>query len=113
MKASNPKTLRYYQTTSGKTPFLEWLDALKDSRTRHRIRARLDRVSLGNFGDYKVLGDGVCELRLDFGPGYRVYFAEKENTFVILLCAGDKSSQKKDIDTAKRYWYDLLERSHE
>ena len=80
---------------------------------RHRIRRRLDRVEIGNYGDYKSLGDGVYELKLHFGSGYRVYFAEYDDIIVILLCGGDKSTQSKDIEIAKTYWKELLERNNE
>lgn len=113
MKENKKRSLRNYKTQSGKTPFLDWLNTIKDPVVRHRIRRRLDRVELGNFGDYKILDEGVCELRLDFGPGFRVYFAEEGDVIVILLCGGDKSTQEKDIKTAKKYWKELLERSHE
>jgi putative addiction module killer protein len=73
----------------------------------------LDRVEIGNYGDYKALGDGVYELKLHFGSGYRVYFAEDGDIIVILLCGGDKSSQSKDIEVAKAYWKELLERNNE
>ena len=92
---------------------MEWLNSLKDPSTRLRIRRRLDRLELGNLGDCKPVGEGVSELRLSFGPGYRVYFAEQDDIIIILLCAGDKSSQKKDIKTAKIYWHELKERSDE
>ena len=69
---------------------------------------------MGNYGDYKPLGDGICELKFDFGPGHRIYCAEEEGgVIVILLCGGDKSSQVQDIKTAKMYWQELLERNHE
>jgi len=68
---------------------------------------------MGNYGDYKPLGDGICELKFDFGPGYRIYFAEDGDVIVILLCGGDKNSQVQDIKTAKMYWQELLERDHE
>ncbi len=113
MKDIKHRVLRNYITPSGNVPFVDWLSCLKDPVTRHRIRRRLDRVELGNFGDYKPLGDGVCELKFDFGSGYRIYFGEAEDVIVILLCGGDKSSQVKDIKTAKMYWRELLERSHE
>ena len=113
MQKKNNNILRNYVTESGKIPFLDWINSIKDSTTRHRIRRRLDRVELGHYGEYKVLGDGVCELKLDFGPGYRIYFTEQEDIIVILLCGGDKGSQKKDIQTAKMYWRDLLERNYE
>lgn len=113
MKENKKRNLRNYKTPSGKIPFLDWLNAIKDPVVRHRIRRRLDRVELGNFGDYKILDEDVCELRLDFGPGFRIYFAEEGDVIVILLCGGDKSTQEKDIKTAKKYWKELLERSHE
>jgi len=113
MKKNKHKILRNYVTPSGKIPFLEWLNDLKDSGTRLRIRRRLDRLELGNLGDCEPVGEGVSELRLFFGSGYRIYFAEHDDTIIILLCAGDKKSQKKDIKTAKIYWHELKERSDE
>ncbi|MEC4678956.1 MAG: type II toxin-antitoxin system RelE/ParE family toxin [Nitrospirota bacterium] len=73
-------------------------------QTRRRIIQRVTRLESGNYGDYKSLKDGVFELRLSFGSGYRVYCAEDGNTIVILLCGGDKSTQEKDIEAAKAYW---------
>jgi putative addiction module killer protein len=70
------------------------------------IRARLDRVEAGNLGDYKVVGKGVGELRIDYGPGYRVYFGQLGTTVIVLLCGGDKSSQDEDIRQAIEYWTD-------
>ena len=110
MREIKPKQIRFYQAKSGKIPYKEWFDGLKNSKVRHRIRARLDRVELGNLGDYKVLSDGVSELRLAFGSGYRIYFAEQNDYFIILLCGGDKGSQEKDINAARQYWKDLQER---
>lgn len=99
-----PKTLVLYKTHRGKCPFTEWLLALKDSRARAKIRARLERLQLGNLGDCKGVGQGVMELRVPYGPGYRVYFGIEGETLVILLCGGNKSTQPEDINTAKRYW---------
>lgn len=113
MKKSGPKITRFYVAPSGKIPLIEWLEGLKDSATRLRIKRRLDRLELGNFGDCEPVGDGVSELRLFFGSGYRIYFAEKDDTLIILLCAGDKKSQKNDIKLAKTYWQELKERSNE
>lgn len=113
MRTNIHKNLRNYATLSGKVPFLEWLNSLKDPSTRLRIRRRLDRLELGNLGDCEPVGEGVSELRLFFGSGYRIYFAEQDNEIIILLCAGDKGSQKKDIKTAKMYWNELKERSDE
>jgi putative addiction module killer protein len=90
----------------GREPFSEWINALRDIKGRARIRVRLDRVSLGNLGDCCGVGEGVQELRIDYGPGYRVYWAQEGAMIVLLLCGGDKSTQAKDIETAKRYWSD-------
>lgn len=113
MRKNQHKILRNYVTLSGKVPFLEWINGLKDQVIRLRIRRRLDRVELGNLGDCKPVGDGVSELKLNFGSGYRVYFAEQDEIIIILLCAGDKSSQTKNISTAKLYWRELKERSND
>jgi putative addiction module killer protein len=75
----------------------EWFETLKDKRAKAKIDVRIRRVSLGNFGDVRPVGKGVSELRIDYGPGYRVYFTQHGNILVILLCGGDKSSQAKDI----------------
>ena len=78
----------------------EWFEALKDKRAKARIDVRIRRVSLGNFGDVKPVGKGVSELKIDYGPGYRVYFTQLGNILVILLCGGDKSTQAKDVQQA-------------
>ena len=101
---ARPRILQIYVDENGKEPFTQWLNGLKDARTRARIRRRLDRVRLGNLGDYQGVGEGVFELRLFFGPGYRIYFGEIDDTIVLLLCGGDKSTQSKDIKQAQAYW---------
>jgi len=106
-----PQTLKEYVTPDGKNPFRKWLHALRDVRARAKIRVRLNRVRLGNFGDAKPVGGGVSELRISHGPGYRVYFAREGSTVVLLLCGGDKSSQKRDITKAKEYWLDYQRRN--
>lgn len=78
-----------------------WFERLRDLRARGRITARVVRVSLGNLGDAKSVGDGVSELRIDYGPGYRVYFTQRGRRVVLLLCGGDKSTQKRDVARAK------------
>ncbi len=98
-------------TEDGLAPFGEWLASLRDIKARAKIRVRLDRVGLGNFGDCHGVGDGVQELRIDYGPGYRVYFGQVGSTVVLLLCGGDKSTQAKDIEQAKRYWSEYRRRS--
>ena len=82
--------------------FENWLDRLRDRSARYRIQARIDRLAGGNFGDFKVVGGGVQELRIDHGPGYRLYFIRRGNEIVVLLCGGDKASQERDIERAKK-----------
>ena len=82
--------------------FVEWLDNLRDSRARTRIIARLDRMEMGNFGDVRPAGGGVNELRIHYGPGYRVYFVRRGPAVVVLLCGGDKKTQHADIAKAKK-----------
>jgi putative addiction module killer protein len=89
--------------------FSLWLSELRDLEARMRILLRIDRLELGNPGDVAPVGDGVSEMRIHYGPGYRVYFARRGNALVLLLCGGDKSSQSKDIAAAKklaREWKD-------
>ena len=82
--------------------FQKWRIRLKDERIRALIASRLDRLAFGNAGDVKPVGQGISELRIAHGPGYRIYFQRRGNTIIILLCGGDKSTQAKDIKTAKR-----------
>jgi putative addiction module killer protein len=82
--------------------FRKWRLRLKDDRVRALIASRLDRLGFGNAGDVKPVGQGISELRIDYGPGYRIYFQKRGNTIIILLCGGDKSTQAKDIKAAKR-----------
>ena len=103
------KQIIYYKTKSGKCPYLDWYNKL-DSTTKNRIRSRLERVEENNFGDYKKIDSNLSELRFKFGSGYRIYYFEYENTIIILLLAGDKSSQKRDILKAKEYIKDFEER---
>lgn len=96
--------IKLLETDEGKVPFEQWYDSLKDKVTKVRIRRRLDRVELGNFGDTESVGEGIFELRLHFGSGYRVYFARVGNTIIVLIGGGDKSSQNTDIAQAKALW---------
>lgn len=105
-----PYQIDYYKTKNGSTPFREWLEALRDVNGRAKIRVRLDRARLGNLGDHKHLGEGVWELRIDYGPGYRVYFAKEETQLVLLLIGGDKTTQKRDIAQATEYLQDYRRR---
>ncbi|MFM2303737.1 MAG: hypothetical protein RLZZ135_1147, partial [Cyanobacteriota bacterium] len=77
-----------------------------------RIRKRLDRVELGNLGDYKAVGEGVYELKIDYGPGYRVYYTNIDLTIILLLCGGDKDTQANDIEQAKKFWNDFKQREY-
>ena len=100
------KDLIIYRTEDGKEPFIRWRKSLKDRVTVARIDRRLDRMTKGHYGDHKAVGEGVYELRLFFGPGYRIYFAEDGDQLVLLLCGGDKGNQGRDISAAQSYWQD-------
>ena len=104
MRETHPREIRVYQTSSGREPFNEWLNSIRDIETQARIRARLERLEDGNLGDCQSVGEGVFELRIHFGSGYRVYFGQIDNTIILLLCGGDKSSQRRDIERSKIYW---------
>ncbi len=84
------------------TVFGDWLRALRDSQARARIAARTRRLAFGNVGDVRPVGEGVSELRIHHGPGYRVYFVQRGALLILLLCGGDKSTQDRDIEIAKR-----------
>ena len=100
-----------YKTSSGAEPFSDWLLQLKDSRARGVIVERIYRLEKGLFGDSKSVGNGVHELRISFGPGYRVYFAfEYNGNLVLLLLGGDKQTQRRDILLAKTFWRNHKER---
>ena len=102
--------VRRYRTAAGAEPVTEWLAQLEDRKAGARILVRIERMALGNFGDAKALRAGVWELRVDYGPGYRVYFAREGKVAVILLCAGDKRSQDKDIGRAIELWQEYKSR---
>ena len=103
--------LRYYQTSTGEQPFVDWLQGLADRHARSRIEARLARVAVGNLGDVEPVGERVMELRIDWGPGYRVYFSRVGQVIVLLLCGGDKRTQQKDIKRAQKYFEDYKART--
>ncbi len=111
MEAS-PKEIRRYTTSDSTIPYAQWLNSLRDNKAISRIEKRIKRVSLGNLGDYRSVGEGVGELRIDYGPGYRVYFGQVGTTIVLLLCGGDKSTQAEDIRKAKEYWADYEKREN-
>jgi putative addiction module killer protein len=104
------KEIRFYRTRDGKEPFTEWYQSLKDKKLGAQVKSRLERVTLGNYGDYKALGGGVYELRIHYGAGYRLYFSEENEIIVLFLIGGIKSSQLKDIQKARAYLADFRER---
>lgn len=103
-REATPKEVKLYEDADGNSPFADWIEGLRDTMGRKRILARIRRLEQGNYGDCQPVGDGVSELRMFFGPGYRVYFGEENNNIIILLTGGGKDSQQQDIETAKCYW---------
>lgn len=101
--------LRIYATETGRSPYTEWLESLADATTLGRIHTRLARLRTGNRGDHKRLAGGIVELRLDFGPGYRIYLG-RHGDILVILCAGDKRTQSRDIEAARAYYRDYLSR---
>ena len=99
-----------YRREDGREPFTEWLGAVRDKVAQARIRVRLRQVQAGNFGDSEPVGEGVIELRVHVGAGYRVYCGQDGETLVLLLCGGDKRTQTKDIERAHDYWKDYQAR---
>lgn len=96
-----------YVTDGGVDPFQKWLDALRNESAKGRIAARLARISTGSFGDCRPVGSGVWEMRIDSGPGYRLYYAQSGKLAILLLIGGDKSTQQSDIRLATAYWADF------
>lgn len=103
------KEIIIYKTKMNKCPYLDWHDSLNIS-VKARIDKRIERVSQGNFGDFKKINNNISELRFKFGSGYRIYFSELEDTIILFLNGGDKSNQSKDIKTAENYFEDFKER---
>ena len=104
-------TINEYTDVKGHSPYAHWLAKLRDKRAKARIIIQVDKLALGLFGDTEPVGDGLSELRIHYGPGYRVYYAKEGRQVYLLLCAGDKSTQAKDIKMAKTYWKDHKRRS--
>ncbi len=110
MGEAQPYTLEMYVMPTGSVPFEEWVRGLRDVQARARLRARLARVRLGNLGDAHTVGEGVWELRIDYGPGYRVYYARSGPTTLLLLGGGDKTTQAGDIRQAQAFWTEYQQR---
>ncbi len=102
--------LFHYQEGNGRYPFREWIATLRDETAKSRIIMRLRQIESGNLGDAKPVGEGVTELRINVGAGYRVYCGRHGQHWVVLLCGGDKDSQSKDIARAKAFWADWKRR---
>lgn len=102
--------IRHYLTPAGHDLFQDWLDGLRDVKARVAIQRRVDRIAAGNFGDHKFCRDGISELRVDVGPGYRVYYGRVGQTVVVLMCGGDKRTQAADIGRAVKCWEDYRRR---
>ncbi len=107
-RQAKPARVIVFAEKNGREPFTQWLYDLKDSVGRKRILIRITRLEQGNYGDCEPVGEGVSELRMFFGPGYRVYFGEDADNIVVLLCGGDKGSQQQDIKKAQAYWQEYL-----
>jgi putative addiction module killer protein len=102
--------IRHYVAPTGKDVFDDWFARLKDPVAQARIAVRLDRLAARNFGDCKPLRGGVWELRIDWGPGYRIYYAIPESSVLLILSGGDKRTQTRDIQRAQEYWGNYKER---
>lgn len=111
MAEATPLELVVYETPDGRSPFAEWLRRLKDRTAGARIRVRLARLRLGNMGDANSLGGGLHELRIDHGPGYRVYFGRSDERVILLLSGGSKRAQSRDIEQARTFWRDFRSRT--
>lgn len=107
------KQVLVYEASDGNVPFSDWLSSLHDRQGMTRIIARIGRIRVGNLGDWRSVGDGVAGLKIDCGPGYRVYFGRLGERVVLLLCGGDKRTQAGDIRKAKSYWADYRRRNDE
>jgi putative addiction module killer protein len=112
-RTSDVYEIRHFLTPDGKDVYAEWQRKLHDTNARIAIDRRINRIELGNFGDHKFCRDGVWELRIDVGPGYRVYYAISGLQLILLLCGGDKRTQDGDTDRACRYWQDWQRRTQQ
>src|SRR3990167_216516 len=107
------KELRTYRTKTGKDPFTDWLESLRDIKGRAQITNRLNRAAVGHYGDRDSVGEGIYELRIHYGPGYLLYFSEQGDTLLLLLIGGSKRTQKQDVKKAKQYLAEFRERCYD
>lgn len=107
---SRPRKIIYFKDGKGNYPAYDWLGKLKDNRTRVIIKGRIRRLEDGNLGFTRSIGQGLIELKIDYGPGYRVYLGFDGYTVIVILAAGDKGTQSKDIESAKARWHDYKEK---
>ena len=105
-----PRDVQYYETPTGKLPAKDWLESLKDGLTQAILYKRIRQAGLGQFGKVRSLGDGVSELKIDHGPGFRVYYGIHEDALILILMAGSKRTQESDVKKAKAYWSEWKER---
>lgn len=105
--------IRHYRDAAGRDCFQQWLEGIPDRQAKIRVLQRVNRLTAGNFGDCKPCREGVWELRIDWGPGYRVYYAQTGKTTILLLAGGDKRKQGEDIERAVKYLADYRRRCHE
>lgn len=101
---NDPLEIKYYKDSADKSPFLEWLESLDDRMGRAKIKVNIDRLEQGNFGSCRSLGGGLHELKIHYGPGYRVYFGMMERSIILILGGGLKRTQNKDIEKAGQRW---------
>nr|VFK46950.1 MAG: putative addiction module killer protein [Candidatus Kentron sp. TC]VFK51082.1 MAG: putative addiction module killer protein [Candidatus Kentron sp. TC]VFK62097.1 MAG: putative addiction module killer protein [Candidatus Kentron sp. TC] len=104
-------SINEYTDEKGKSPYADWLRGLRDIRAKAKIIMQVDKMEVGLFGDVGPIGEGLSELRIHYGPGYRVYYGKKRQRLYLLLCGGDKSTQSKDVRKAKAYWKDHKRRN--
>ena len=112
MRDARTRIIEIYQMPNGTIPFTEWFNSIRDRRAIERIRARLQSIKLGNLGEHKFVGNGVWELKINVGKGYRIYYGQVDQTIILLLCGGDKTSQNRDIELAIDYWTEYKERQN-
>ncbi len=110
MKSAIVRKALEYLLEDGSSPYSKWLKSLRDTRAKAKIVKATSKMQVGNFGDHKSVGEGVFEHRINYGPGYRIYYALDGEELIILFCGGDKSTQQVDIGQAKGYWADYKRR---